>query len=110
MSKLDVLKIVLKDYINSKYVFKKCVNMYDTDKSRKWLVILEKLEDTKTNEDRKNVIDKNFAKFRANKLKVIAIFNINNPYEKPAKKAILNEYSSNQTLYEVGEIVYADSY
>jgi hypothetical protein len=53
----------LVDYINdTKYVYKTCGN---------FIVVLEKLEDTLTNENRSNVSqngdDKLYAKYRANK-------------------------------------------
>lgn len=74
---IDVIKEKCIEYIDdTKYVYKKCV--YENDQ---WLVVLEKLEDTMTNEMR-DFADKRYAKFRANKLKVIDLININNPSTK----------------------------
>lgn len=53
-------------YSDSKYVFKSC--------GKEWIVILQKLSDTITNEARK-VVDAKFAKFRADKLLVVDIVN-----------------------------------
>jgi antitoxin component YwqK of YwqJK toxin-antitoxin module len=47
------------------YVFKSC--------SINWIVVLKKLQDTKTNESRYNVKNSMYAKFRANKLLVVDI-------------------------------------
>src|SRR5438128_254473 len=52
-------------------VFKSC--------DYEWIVVLKKLSDTLTNEDRHCVVDARYAKFRANKLKVMLIFNKLNP-------------------------------
>lgn len=57
-------------YLNdSKYVFRSC--------QRDWIVVMEKLPDTKTDEDRPGVIDPSHAEFRANKLRVVSIINKN---------------------------------
>lgn len=52
---------------NNKYVYKSC--------NRDCIIVLEKLPDTVTNENRKSIINPAYAKYRANKLKVIFIFN-----------------------------------
>uniref|UniRef100_A0A6C0EBG8 Uncharacterized protein n=1 Tax=viral metagenome TaxID=1070528 RepID=A0A6C0EBG8_9ZZZZ len=39
-------------------------------------IVFEKLSDTMTDENRENVVDKNYALFHANKLKIIKIFNL----------------------------------
>lgn len=49
---------------------------FDYSNEKMWLVVMEKLEDTKTNESRKDVRNTNRAKFRADKLKVIKIFDM----------------------------------
>jgi hypothetical protein len=66
------------------YVYSLCNDQYDYDsdyfdRSCKWLVILQKLDSTRTNENRKNLFDHNYAEYRADKLKVIKIIDINNP-------------------------------
>lgn len=64
------------------YVFKSCNNSFSNKdpNTRKWLVIMKKVPGvTLTNESRKDVSDRRYAKFRANKLLVIAIINMRQP-------------------------------
>ncbi len=64
----------LKDYIGKGFVFKKCVGI---TRIYKCIVILKKpSENFKCNEDRENVKDKNFAKFRCNGLVTVAIYDL----------------------------------
>jgi hypothetical protein len=93
---------------NPNCVYKKCVDYFSEDNSRKWLIVLEKLDDSETNEARDNVMDKKCAKFRANKLKVLKIINVNKP--RFTKKYILSTYADTMIQYTVGEIVYPDYY
>lgn len=90
------------------YVYKLCKNSDENN----WLIVLQKLQDTITNEDRKNVINSDFAKHRANKLKVIEITNINDASIK--RTSIVNKFSLNNItktlVYSVGEIVESDSF
>lgn len=86
---------------DDKYVFKSC--------QKYWIVILEKLKDTITNENRNDIIDKKTAKFRANKLKVCHIFNKFNIYSK-LNRITNSYYNKNIVTYIVGEIVYPDIY
>lgn len=86
-------------FLNKGYVYKSC--------QRNWIVVLEKLPDTVTNELRKDVIDARYAKFRADKLKVIMIFNKYDSGE--IRPYITNSlYTKVETMYRVGEIVYPD--
>src|SRR5579871_4620212 len=62
---------------DEKYVYKKCNNL--SNRLLVWLVVMEKSENTKTNEERKDVVDKNHAKFRADELKVVDIINVIDP-------------------------------
>jgi antitoxin component YwqK of YwqJK toxin-antitoxin module len=109
---LDKIKKKCKRYIvESKYVYKLCKNKRKKDNligPRKWLVILEILDSTITNEDRNNIVDKRFAKFRANKLKVIKIINTNKP--NLVTKKIRNVFGNKYLVYEVGKIVEIDNY
>lgn len=99
---------------NKNYVYKLCNDVLSKkDHNKKWLVILKFLPETKTNELRNNVSDKAFAKFRADKLEVVKIININDP--KKTKKYIVSEFIKNdeiiiKTLYMVGEIVEPEYY
>lgn len=75
-------------YIGSpNYVFKLC-NDGNHHLPREWLVILEKLPDTITNENRSGVLDQYCAKFRADKLLVCAIVNID--FDKNHRCCIIN--------------------
>lgn len=114
MNNLDKLFIECKSFTSDPMcVYKKCVDMISdpdpgTDPDRKWLVILRKLPDTKTNEKRQNVINPKCAKFRANKLKVIKIINVDDP--SITKKHILNKFNNNELCYRVGDTVISDLY
>src|SRR5579872_6315550 len=83
LSKIDKnykqLLEICKEYCSdSSYVYKLCNNNHYRVE-RKWLVVLKKLDDTITNEHRTGIVNDYFAKYRANKLKVIKIFDITNP-------------------------------
>jgi antitoxin component YwqK of YwqJK toxin-antitoxin module len=69
---------------------------------------MKKLEDTKTNEERKDIANMNYTKFRADKLAVIFIVNVNNPSE--TTKSIIHEFNGTKCLYEVDIVVEADYY
>lgn len=78
------------------YVFKSCC--------REWIVVMEKLPDTITNETRTNIDDVLIEKYRANKLRVLLIFNKFDPTE--TKMEIFNSvYSKKKIKYKVGHIV-----
>lgn len=106
------LRILLhncKEYIKDEnYVYKLCLDCTSEDTRRKWLIILKKCPDTKTNEARDYVFDKFYAKFRANKLEVIKIINIRSPQN--TKTTIISEFKDIKTKYTVGEIINANSY
>lgn len=74
---------------------------YDTDVRRVALVTLQLLDESKTNEMRSNVVDSEFAKYRANKALVVSIEDVLDENE------VKEGYSQyNPTfLYRVGEIV-----
>jgi hypothetical protein len=74
-----------------------------------YIVILRKVEDTITNESRKHVIDSNYAKYRANKLRVLCIFKKTNP--EIHVEAIQNTcYNDKKITYYVGRVVSVDNY
>lgn len=95
------------------YVYKTCHNVPNTSHifglKREWMVILKKVKSTITNEDR-HVVDSKYAHYRANKLKVVEIFNINNPNIK--KKSVTNVMVilDKKCTYDVGSVVKADNY
>lgn len=87
------------------YVYKLCLN--------KWLIILQKLPDTITNENRYDINNMKYAKFRANKLKVIliiSIINFNTDVTKNIVDTIINYYNNISTQYTVNKIVYSNSF
>jgi antitoxin component YwqK of YwqJK toxin-antitoxin module len=73
-----------------------------------WLIVLQKLAGTLTNEHRDNVIDENYAKFRGDKFKVVDIINIDDP--SVTTKSIVNKYDDILTEYIIGKVVYPDKY
>src|SRR5579863_7490121 len=108
-STLDDLTQKYKTYIDdASYVYKLCCDMVDKYAAREWLVILQKLEDTKTNEDRKDVADHLHAKFRADKLKVVEIVSVLDP--RITKDFVVNEFHNIRAKYTKGEIVSPDRY
>jgi antitoxin component YwqK of YwqJK toxin-antitoxin module len=81
-------------------VYKSCGNC---------IVVLRKLPYTQTNEDRKNVADPNYAKFRADILEVLRIFL---KYDPTAEyRSIENTcFESKQITYNIGKYVEVDNY
>src|SRR5437868_2965759 len=73
-----------------------------------YIVVLKKLDDSKTNESRKDVVDARYAKFRANKLQVVRIYNRVTGEE---VNSITNSvYSSKTLIYTCNEIVEVTDY
>jgi antitoxin component YwqK of YwqJK toxin-antitoxin module len=70
--------------------------------SVEWIVVMKKLIDTITNEERESVKNKLFAKHRANKLLVIEI---RNKYNKTNIKEIFSSCYKKKIKYIVGEII-----
>jgi hypothetical protein len=91
----EIKKIYGQYYENPLYVYKICFDRY--------IVIMKKLPDTLTNEHRKNVVDPRYAKFRANKLEVCVIFDVNDPSQ--TLEHITNHYNDILTKYEVNNVV-----
>lgn len=113
MSKINHLNELLRKcerFTNDKsHVYKLCCDCSNEESyKREWLVILQKIEDTVTNEDRLGVMDPECAKFRANKLLVVMIINIHNPSVEKVK--IVNTYCGKEITYEIGEISEADDF
>ena len=95
MDKLVHIVDIVDRYIDPSYVFKSC--------SRDWIVVLQKLPDTITNESR-FVVDADCAKFRANKLQVVDI--IHKFDQTITCDSIWNSvYAGKQMEYKRGEIV-----
>src|SRR2546428_12195942 len=78
-SQLELIEEKCTEYLNDpNFVFKCCIDEKTDDH---WIVILKKLDDTVTNESRTNIKNHLYAKFRADKLKVIKIYKIQNPID-----------------------------
>lgn len=83
------------------FVYKSCHNVRE---NINYLVIMQKDEFTRTNELRTDVLNPEYAKFRASCLKVIEIININNPDEKMS--SITNQFYSVPIIYKKGDFAY----
>ena len=95
---MDKLVLYVTKYNDSSYVFKSC--------SHDWIVVLQKLPDTITNESR-SVVDADCAKFRANKLLVVDI--IHKFDQIITCDSIRNSvYADEQMEYKKGEIIEAE--
>ena len=81
--------------INPDIVFKSC---------KDWIVVMKKNPDTETNELR-SVVNEMYAKYRANKLRVIKIFNKLNPTA-TVSHVSSNAYEKKSITYRVGQCVY----
>jgi len=93
----------LVDYINDKkYVYKTCGSH---------IVVLEKLPDTITNENRSNVSqigdNKLYAQYRANKLMVKKIIN---KYDLTKCANVVSNWRENKTEYKINENVYPNNF
>ena len=87
------------------YVYKLCDN--------KWLVIMKKNTDTKTNESRSNCVDTEYAKFRASQLDVIMIINVNDGTNvESIDNTYINVYGDKEShiMYTVNKRVEADNF
>jgi len=90
----------LKDH---KYRFKSC--------QIEWIVVLELLDCSITNENRQNIIDDQYASYRADKVKVVMIFNKFSPNPKSNMSSIKNDIFKQTTInYTVGSIIESDSF
>ena len=102
---LEQINKIYEKYINDpSYVFK----MSSPHMTHKWIIMLKKLDDTNTDELRDNVVDENYAVFRADKLQVVCIFDALDP--QTTRKSIINSYYDVHVDYIVGEIVECDSF
>lgn len=87
-------------YKENKYVFKSC--KYD------WIIVLKKLQGTKTNEDREGIVNIDTAKFRANKLLVVDIVHKHNQSKKTSE--LSHSYHQHGIVYTNNKIVIPDWY
>lgn len=103
MVALEFIKRRNKLYIdNPKYVY--------SDLNHQYILILEKLEDTITNEQRDNVVDKNCAKFRGNKFRIARILDshtsLNVKYVNIPNTRKIYQQNNPSDMIAVGEILY----
>ena len=103
--KLIKLKEFCKQYITSdeEYLYKTCNN---------YIIIMKKTSDTITNEERKNIINYNFAKFRANVLYVVAIVEIDNltTIDEITNCANYNKGNILKIIYKINNLVFPDKF
>uniref|UniRef100_A0A6C0EEC8 MORN-repeat protein n=1 Tax=viral metagenome TaxID=1070528 RepID=A0A6C0EEC8_9ZZZZ len=100
MATLEQLEEKCMNYVdNPLYGFKNCANC---------LVILKKTPKTITNEDRSDVVDKKYAKFRANKFIVEKIIHMKTLRELTEIKNTI--FSNKRLVYTVGKKIYDKSY
>lgn len=105
---VDFYKKYDKYIVGEPYVFKLCSDVSNNSVYKEWLVIMQKLDDTLTNEKRSDVLFMDHAKFRANKLKVIEIVNVHDT--NITQNCIVNAFDRKKTVYTVGDIVKPDEY
>ncbi len=92
-SQLDKLYTALKDYPEDEYIYKEC---------GKYIVVMKLLEDSITNESRKDIFNANYAKYRTNKVKVILIIH---KFTLEMINDVENSYYEKKLKYTVNEII-----
>ncbi len=101
-------------YINDpSYVYKKCkYYCMSSDKHQGYeslcIVVLQRLNDTITNENRGFIVNDKFAKFRGNKFLVKEIISLENPDLKI--ETAYSKYGFKVAKYKIGEFVVPDKY
>jgi antitoxin component YwqK of YwqJK toxin-antitoxin module len=121
MSLLETIKTKYDDYLKDpSYVYKYCngtCEIVNELKSKGVIIIMQKVNGdnpTITNESRTNVFYPNYAKFRASHLKVILIFDIDDPdviYSGVVSSYYKHIFSTKiESEYIVGQIIYPDKF
>jgi antitoxin component YwqK of YwqJK toxin-antitoxin module len=100
---LENIKKIYQDYTYDPDCVYKSLNY----QNKIYMIILQKLPDTKTNELRNMIANQEFAKFRASHLKVLKIFNIEIP--EIEYDSCINSTRKNLD-YKKNEIVYPDEF
>ena len=99
------IEAILKEYPEYRrvgiYVFKSC--------QKEWIVVMERTDGTETNEKRLYVKDKRYAKYRASKLRVIAIINKFDP-KNIIFDVVNSVYKNEKIVYKVGREVLPNFY
>lgn len=95
-------------YDSESYIYKVCSHKNDENVNRlEWFVVLKYCDDTINTEER-NVIDKKYAKYRANKLFVVDIINRYVPSYK--RTYIINSDEGIEQRYEINKIIECDNF
>jgi antitoxin component YwqK of YwqJK toxin-antitoxin module len=108
---LEEIKTIYGHYNeNPIYCYKICqdLQLLERQGQDRYIVIMKKIPGTLTNENRTNVIDARYAKFRADRLEVCVIFDVNNPSEKI--EHVINIFEDKIIKYEINNIVTPDAY
>jgi trehalose utilization protein len=95
----------LQKYENQGYVFKRCqsfFNPYDCI-----LVLQKPKENFQCNEERLNIKDKNYAKFRCNGLIAVAIYDLTSNIFRPS---LTHRPFSHEVIYSLGKLTTPDFY
>jgi len=91
---LEILNLYEEYINNNQYIYKRCNNNL--------IVIMKKLKETFTNEERKNIVDSQYAKYRGTEFKIILIFDSMNL----STTSLFGESHYNKTfIYTIGSIV-----
>jgi hypothetical protein len=102
---LDVIRVCEEHMTEEhEYVYKKCI-MNDV---KQFIVMMHKIDGVPDNEQRKDIVDRNYAKFRAAELKVILIVAIDDTNERPLQ--LTNRFKQHMTTYIVGQVVTPHEY
>src|ERR1700757_3705433 len=99
----------LKDFCNN-FIVEKDKNQYVYKNCSNCIVIMKKLPDTQTNEDRQDVKDMNYAKFRADKLFVVAIVTVAPDRNLTSIDSIKNDNYATTILYKIDTVVQPNNY
>lgn len=111
---LDKISLIYAKYVNDPmYVYKMC-----NDGEIRWIVVLQKLNDTITTErfDEKNILKHVlFRKYRADKLHVVEIFDADHPTITTEsithqRLALLDAHNNQNVVYTVDKDVYPDEF
>jgi len=97
-----LMKVLEKYTDNPEFVYKSVIK-----DGEQYIIVLERLPITETNEKRPNVMDKRYAKFRGNAFRTIAIINAMNPDK---TLCTITNHEKTKTIYDVGQVVVPDGY
>src|SRR5258705_13846712 len=89
----QILDICLTYISDDRYVYKRCHNGL--------IVILEKTENTITNESRSSVVDSQYAKFRGNEFDVVVIFDSQNPQKETTTAESIYDSSFEYNVWQI---------